>query len=86
MTTEEKTALLAAGEEDLGVLEKYMEQALRRKYFVRAWDYHSQYAGAAFMLNVLGFISYEDYEARINTSFYRFLAAKYPAVSKEETV
>lgn len=86
MTTEEKTALLAVGEEDLGVLEKCMEEALRKENFDLAWTYHCQYAGAAFMLRGLGLISYEDYCARVDPSFNRFLAAKFPAVSKEEAV
>lgn len=85
MTNKEKAALLAAGETELGSLEKGMEDSLRKENFDLAWSYQCQYSGAAYMLRALGLINCEDYLVRSRAVFDRFLAAKFPDVSKEET-
>lgn len=77
---EEKAALLAAAEKELGYLKDSMERALRGGKFPLAWDYQCRYDGAACMLAKLDLINFEDYQALSRAVFNRFMDAKYPEV------
>lgn len=84
MTNKEKAALLAAGEESLSFYEKGLDVNLQKENYPLAWDYRCMYEGAAYMLKSLGLISIEDYHARSETAFDRYLNARYPEHVFEE--
>lgn len=77
MSDQEKAALLAVWERELGYLKDAMERALQSGKFPLAWDYQCRYDGAAYMLKELELIDIEEYQARSRALFNRFMEAKY---------
>lgn len=84
MTKKERTALLAAGEQELAVFEESMDEMLLKKDFSVARDYKCRYDGAVYMLKALGLLNHEECLARSRTIFDRYMAERYPEHASEK--
>lgn len=86
MTSKEKAALLEAGEKRLAFFERGMEKSIRDKDLDLARRYRCQYDGAAYMLEALGLLSYEEYNVRYKVILSRYLETAYPEPMPKEVV
>jgi len=86
MTEKEKAELLAAGEKCLLFFERAMEKSIRDKALDLARMYRYQYSGAAYMLEALGLLSYEEYDALYKAIWARYLETAFPQTIPMEAV
>lgn len=86
MNEQEKSALLADGEKRLLFFEKAMEKSIHDKDLDLARMYRYQYGGAAYMLEALGLLSYEEYDARYKAIWARYLETAFPQTIPMEAV
>lgn len=84
MNDQERAELLAAGEKCLTFLEKGMTESAQEKDVTLARGYQLKYDGATYMLEALGLISHEEYRARQEAVFARYLAVLYPESNPRE--
>lgn len=63
-----------------------MIESAQEKDVTLASMYRLKYDGAAYMLEALGLISYEEYRARHKAAFTRYLAEVYPESNPKEAV
>ncbi|MCM1233978.1 MAG: hypothetical protein NC489_28050 [Ruminococcus flavefaciens] len=84
MSENEKADLRAKGEGLLAHFERRMDEDLQTGDIERAWSGHSHFFGAISMLHSLGLIPSSEYDARLKTSFERYLKGAYPPVSPKE--
>lgn len=85
MTKKEKAELLEKGEPHcLGFIEWAFEGFIQRGDFESAHDWTQKFVGALMMLDSLGLISSDEYQARKEEMWERYIQGKYQNTCQEE--